>query len=51
MKKPKTNAGRLKTGNKHIGWIFYKKRGGGYITFSTKAAARKRGYNPDKLAK
>jgi len=51
MAKKKTNAGRLKTGNKHIGWIFYKKRGSGYITFPTKAAARKRGYNPNKLAK
>ena len=40
----KDNAGKLKTGNNLIGWIFYKKRGNGYITFKTKMAARKAGY-------
>jgi len=50
MVKRKTNAGRLKAGNKQIGYIFHKKRGSGYVTFSTKTAARKKGYNPDKRA-
>jgi len=50
MAKPKTNAGRLKAGNKEIGYIFYKKRGKGYRTFPTKTAARKAGYNPNKIA-
>ena len=48
--KTKTNAGRLKAGNKQIGYSFYKKRGRGYVTFPTKTAARKKGYNPDKIA-
>jgi len=42
------NSGRLAAGNRHIGWIFYKKKGSGYVTFKTKGAARKRGYNPSK---
>ena len=50
MTKPKTNAGRLKAGNKDIGYIFHKKRGSGYITFPTKTAAKKRGYNSNKRA-
>lgn len=46
--KPMDNSGRLAAGNRHIGWIFYKKKGSGYVTFKTKGAARKRGYNPSK---
>lgn len=41
--KPKSNKGKLKAGNKKIGYIFHAKRGG-YRTFRTKKAAKKAGY-------
>jgi len=37
-------AGKFKTGNSLIGYIFHKKRGTGYITFKTLTEARKKGY-------
>ena len=40
----KDNSGKFKTGNSLIGYVFHKKRGSGYITFSTLKEAKKRGY-------
>jgi|25BtaG_2_1085352.scaffolds.fasta_scaffold02229_4 hypothetical protein len=46
MAKKKSLAGKIAgPSNKLVGYTFHKKKGSGYITFSTKTQARKRGYN------
>jgi len=40
-----SKAGKIAgSSNKFVGYTFHKKRGIGYVTFSTKTEARKKGY-------